>query len=409
MAKFLYQAKNQAGHFTTGQIEAIDENDARIRLKSKNLTVTRIVRGADSGVVKMASSVDSLFQKRVTSRDLQIFARQFATLINAGIPIVDSLKMLGEGKREPLLKDAAIFIRQSIESGKRLGEAMAAKPQVFDRFFINMVKAGEEAGILDEVLARLSSYLEKSEKVKKQVRSAMIYPAAIIVVAIIVVLGILVFIIPRFQELYSSAGKQLPMVTQLVVGMSQFVVGKWYVLLAAGFGIPTLLSRWYQTEEGRDSVDRFLIRAPLFGDLVQKAAIAKMTRTLSTLLSSGVGVVDALEIAGRTAGNRVVEEALIRCKDSVISGKPLANPLAREPMIPPMVSQMIAVGEKSGTLDTMLAKIADFYEDDVENAVKALTSLIEPILMVILGAVIAFLVTAMYLPIFDMASVAGNA
>jgi type IV pilus assembly protein PilC len=408
VAKFLYQAKNANGQVMTGQLDATDETDARVKLRAKNLTPLRLIAPQGGAGAKALSGLDSFFQKRVNSRDLQIFTRQFSTLINAGIPIVDSLKMLSEGKRNPMLKEVAQRVKEGIEGGKRLGDSMAQHPQVFDRFFVNMVRAGEEAGILDNILGRLSSYLEKSEKLKKQITGAMVYPAAIIAVAILVVTGILVFIIPRFQDLYSSAGKELPVITQMVVKMSNFFINQWYVVLAVVVGTPIGLVQWYRTPEGKDAVDRFLIRAPIFGELVQKAAVARMSRTLSTLLSSGVSVIEALEIAARTAGNKVIEEALLRSKEAVTSGRALASPLIKEEMIPDMVTQMIAIGEKSGTLDVMLGKIADFYEDDVENAVKAVTSLIEPILMVGLGGVIAFLVTAMYLPIFDMASVAGT-
>ncbi|MBX2993547.1 MAG: type II secretion system F family protein [Bdellovibrionaceae bacterium] len=405
MAKFLYQAKNAAGQLSTGQIDAQDEGDARVKLRARNLTPLRLVN--TGGGSKAFSSLDNLFKPTVNSRDLQIFTRQFSTLINAGIPIVDSLKMLSEGKKNPLLKDTASAVREAIEGGRRLGDAMAQHPQVFDRFFVNMVRAGEEAGILDNILGRLSIYMEKSEKIKKQIKGAMLYPSVIVAVAIVVVTGILVFIIPKFQELYNSAGKQLPGVTQMVIKLSNLFINQWYLVIAVIVGVPFGLVQWYKTAEGRDAMDRFFIESPLFGELVQKAAVARMTRTLSTLLSSGVSVIEALEIAARTAGNRVIEEALLRSKEAVTAGRPLAAPLLKEAQIPDMVTQMIAIGEKSGTLDVMLGKIADFYEDDVENAVKGLTSLIEPLLMVVLGGIIAFLVTAMYLPIFDMASVAG--
>lgn len=409
MAKFLYQARTGTGQVTTGQVEANDEADARVRLRSKNLTPLRLVQTSGSTSKGGSRQAKSTFlAPSVSSRDLQIFTRQFSTLINAGIPIVDSLKMLSEGKRNQLLKDVAGKVKESIEAGRRLGDAMAQHPHVFDRFFINMVRAGEEAGILDGILGRLSIYLEKSEKLKKQIKGAMVYPAAIMVVAVIVVTGILVFIIPRFQDLYDSAGKDLPGITKMVIQMSNTLIHKWYIVVGCVVGAPVLLFQWYRTPEGKNTVDRFLIQSPLFGELVQKAAVARMSRTLSTLLSSGVSVIEALEIAARTAGNKVIEDALIRSKEAVTGGRPLAAPLVKEPMVPDMVTQMIAIGEKSGTLDTMLGKIADFYEDDVENAVKALTSLIEPILMVCLGAVIAFLVIAMYLPIFEMAGVASG-
>ena len=407
MAKFLYQAKAATGEMTTGQMEATDEQDARVKLRAKNLTPLRLVQTAAAPPKQAKGGFETFFQQRVSSRDLQIFTRQFSTLINAGIPIVDSLKMLSEGKRNPMLKEVAVKIRESIEGGKRLGDAMALHTHVFDRFFINMVRAGEEAGILDSILGRLALYLEKSEKIKKQIKGAMVYPGAIVSVAALVVTGILVFIIPKFQDLYSGAGKALPGITQIVVNMSHFFISRWYIIVGVMVGGPIGFMQWYRTPEGKDTMDRVFIRAPMFGELVQKAAIARMTRTLSTLLSSGVSVIDALDIAAKTAGNAVIEEALIRSKEAVTQGRPLASPLMKEPLIPDMVTQMIAIGEKSGTMDTMLSKIADFYEDDVENAVKSLTSVIEPILMVALGGVIAFLVTAMYLPIFDMASTSG--
>jgi type IV pilus assembly protein PilC len=405
MARYLYQAKNAAGKVQTGQLDALDESELRNKLKSQNMTVLRVLaapapKAAGGGGFTLAGLGGP---KKASSKDLQIFTRQFSTLINAGIPVVDALKLLGEGKRDPVLKEAAHRVRQAIESGKRLGDAMGTMPHIFDRFYVNMVRAGEEAGILDGILMRLSAYMEKSEKLKKQVKGALFYPGAIIVVAILVISAILVFVIPKFQEMFASAGKELPAITQVVVNMSQFLIHKWYIAVGLAIGIPWGLISYVQTADGKDTFDRILIRAPLFGELIQKSSVAKLSRTLATLLSSGVGVMEALDIAAKTAGNAVIEEALVRSKESVMSGRPLATPLSKEPLIPDMVSQMIAIGEQSGTLDTMLGKIADFYEDDVENAVKTLTSMIEPLLMVFLGGTIAVLVLAMYLPIFGMA------
>lgn len=411
MPRYMFQAKAANGQIQSGQLEAANEAEAQAKIRSRSMTPLRLVKtgGTNTKIpVGKKSAPQGLLSGSVDSRELQIFTRQFSTLINAGIPIVDSLKILSEGKRNPQLKEVTAQVKEAIESGKRLGDAMAAHPKVFNRFFVNMVRAGEEAGILDGILQRLSIYMEKSEKLKKQIKGAMVYPAAIISVAVIVVTGILVFIIPKFQELYQSGGKELPEITQIVVNMSKFCTQKWYILLGGLIGIPYFLIQYYKSDEGKDTFDRFFIKSPVFGDLIQKSAVAKMTRTLSTLLSSGVSVVEALDIAAKTAGNKVIEEALARSKDSVIAGRPLAAPLAKEKMIPEMVVQMISIGEQSGTMDQMLGKIADFYEDDVENAVKAFTSLIEPVLMVVLGGIIAFLVIAMYLPIFDMANVAGG-
>ena len=281
-------------------------------------------------------------------------------------------------------------------------------PTVFDRLYVNMLKAGEEAGILDNILNRLAVYLEKSEKIKKQIKSAMVYPIMIISIAIIVVTGILVFIIPKFQELYKNSGKELPELTKIVIAMSQFAINKWYMLVAAIVGIPFLFIQWVKTPEGKETLERALIHSPLFGEVVQKAAVARMSRTLSTLLGAGVAMLEAIEIAAKTSGNVVIEETLIRCKESVTQGRSLSAPLQKERLIPEMVAQMVAIGESSGTLDTMLGKVADFYEDDVENAIKGVTSLLEPLLMIILGGTIAFLVIAMYLPIFDLASLQAN-
>lgn len=406
--RYMFQAKNAAGQLQMGQIEAADENDARTKIRAQNMTPIRLMAAPGARPGATSSGGPGLFDKRVASKDLQIFTRQFSTLINAGIPVVDSLKMLSEGKRNPMLKEAAGKVKTSIESGKRLGDAMASLPAVFDRFYVNMVRAGEEAGILDSILLRLATYMEKSEKIKKQVRGALVLPGAIIFVAIIVITAILIFVIPRFQELYKGAGKELPAITQMVVGLSDLFINRWYLVIGSFIAIPYLFVSWYRTDEGKATCDRIFIQTPLFGELIQKSAVAKMTRTLSTLLSSGVSVLEALDIAAKTAGNKVIEDALYRSKDSVTQGRPLAAPLLKEPMIPDMVTQMISIGEQSGTLDVMLSKIADFYEDDVENAVKALTALIEPILMVGLGGAIAILLLAMYLPIFDMANVVSG-
>lgn len=406
MAKFLYQAKNASGQVQMGQMEALDEGELRVKLKAQNLTPLKVLNAPGSSRRPDGSVVAVSVQ--VPSQDLQVFTRQFATLINAGIPVVDALKMLSEGKRTPMLKDAATKVKTSIEGGKRLGDAMAALPHVFDRFYVNMVRAGEEAGILDGILMRMSIYLEKSEKLKRQVKGALVYPAIILLVAAAVISVILIFVIPYFKDMYTSAGKELPAMTKFVVGLSETMIHKWYLILLIMIGVPWFLSTWYRTPDGKDTFDRILIRLPLFGDLIQKSSVAKMTRTLSTLLSSGVSVIEALEIAAKTAGNRVIEDALIRSKESVTAGRPLAAPLSKEKMIPDMVVQMINIGEQSGTLDQMLGKIADFYEDDVENAVKALTSLIEPLLLVFLAGIIAFLLASMYLPILDMANISGG-
>ncbi|MDG0817523.1 type II secretion system F family protein [Bdellovibrio svalbardensis] len=399
MAKFQYQAKNASGQMVQGEIEANSQQEAIIRLRAQQLLPVRVGLGARPGVGKSTS----LFAPSVKGKDLQIFTRQFATLINAGIPVVDSLKILSEGLRPGLLKEASAQVKTSIEGGRRLADSMAQVPGVFDKLYCNMIQAGEEAGILDGILQRLAVYMEKSEKLKGQVKGALVYPIVIIIVAIFVIAGILIFIIPKFMEFFASSGQKPPMLTQLVVDLSHSLTAHWYVYLGVIIGAPMAIMQYVKTDEGRDTFDRILFKAPVFGEVIQKSAIARLTRTLGTLLSSGVGLIEAIDIAAKTSGNIVIEQALLRCKESVTSGRSFAAPLGREKAFPEMVVQMISIGEQSGTLDIMLGKIADFYEDEVETAVKAMTSLLEPLLMVVLGGIIAVLVVAMYLPIFNMA------
>ncbi len=412
MAVFKYQAKALNGKLFTGEMEAIDDSQVRTKLRSQQLIPIKISVLQKQAVAKSnegaKDTFSSLFASRPSGKDIKIFTRQFATLLNAGIPIVDALAILSNGLRQGILKESIAQVKLSIENGKRLAESMAKHPLVFDRFYVNMVRAGEEAGILDSILSRLAIYIEKTEKLKAQIKGALWYPTAIITVAMAVIAGILVFIIPKFQVMYTSSARELPAITQMVVNLSQTVTEKWYFILAALVLSPFLFLAYYRSPEGQRFFDRLFLNLPLFGEVIQKSSMAKLSRTLSTLLGSGVGMIEAIEIASRTAGNYVIEESLQKCKESVVSGKPLAQPLSKEKVFPDMVVQMIAIGEQSGTLDSMLSKIADFYEDEVDVAVKALTSMIEPLLMVVLGGIIAFLMIAMYMPIFGMADVAGG-
>lgn len=410
MARYAYTAKNMAGQTLHGELDAANENEARVRLRAQQLIPLRLGLSGRSGSKGPArkTSGGGLFAPKVKTKDLQIFTRQFSTLINAGIPVVDALKILSEGLRPGLLRDAAAKVKTSIENGKRLADSMAGTSGVFDRLYVNMIQAGEEAGILDSILNRLAIYMEKSEKIKGQVKGAMIYPAVILVVAGLVISGILVFIIPKFNEFYSSAGKAPPALTQMVVSLSNLLVHKWYLFIGGVIAIPYGISYYMDTPEGKENFDRYVLKVPVVGEVALKSAIARLSRTLSTLLSSGVGLIDAIEIAARTSGNGVIEGILIKSKESVTQGRSFSAPLAKEKVIPEMVVQMIAIGEQSGTMDVMLGKIADFYEDEVETAVKAMTSLIEPLMMVFLGGIIAILVVAMYLPIFSMGDIVGG-
>jgi len=408
MARYSYTARNTAGQNLSGEIEAANENEARVRLRAQQLIPLRIARGGGGRPAAKKSSGGGLFAPKVNSKDLQIFTRQFATLINAGIPVVDALKILSEGLRPGLLRDASAKVKSSIENGKRLADSMAGTQGVFDKLYVNMIQAGEEAGILDSILNRLAIYMEKSEKIKGQVKGAMVYPAVILIVAGIVITGILVFIIPKFTEFYSSAGKEPPALTQMVVALSHSLVQKWYIYIGSVIAIPYAIAYYLDTPEGRTNFDTVVLKIPVVGEVALKSSIARLSRTLSTLLSSGVGLIDAIDIAARTSGNTVIEGVLIKSKESVVQGRSFSAPLAKEKVIPEMVVQMIAIGEQSGTMDVMLGKIADFYEDEVETAVKAMTSLIEPLMMVFLGGVIAILVIAMYLPIFSMGDIVGG-
>lgn len=408
MGRYAYTAKNTAGQTLQGELDAANENEARVRLRAQQLTPLRIVSAGRSSRPAVKKAGGGFLAPKVKSKDLQIFTRQFATLINAGIPVVDALKILSEGLRPGLLRDAASKVKSSIENGKRLADSMASTTGVFDRLYVNMIQAGEEAGILDSILNRLAIYMEKSEKIKGQVKGAMVYPAVIMIVAGLVISGILVFIIPKFNEFYSSAGKEPPALTQMVVGLSNLLISKWYLFIGVAIAIPYGILMYLETPEGKDTFDRTVLKIPVVGEVALKSSIARLSRTLSTLLSSGVGLIDAIEIAARTSGNSVIEGILIKSKESVTQGRSFSAPLAKEKVIPEMVVQMIAIGEQSGTMDTMLGKIADFYEDEVEAAVKAMTSLIEPLMMVFLGGIIAVLVIAMYLPIFSMGDIVGG-
>lgn len=405
MAVFIYEARTINGSAVKGRIDARDEADARIRLRSKQLIPLRLTIVGTKKVKKgeLEEALKLFFAPRITTKELKIFTRQFSTLINSGIPIADSLKILSEGSgSSKLLKETILQIRASIDTGKKLSESMAQHDQVFDELYCNMIQAGEEAGIIDTILLRLSQYIEKNEKIKTQVKNALLMPAVISVVAVLVITAILVFVIPKFQSIYSGSGRSLPLLTQLLVDLSEQVRDKWFVFFLMGAAGVASLVYYVNSPEGKKQFDIVLINSPVFGDVVQKSSVARMTRTLSTLLSSGIGLIEAIDIASKTAGNYVIQRALADCKESVTTGKPFHVPLSRQREIPGMVAQMVGIGEQSGSLDIMLGKVADFYEEEVENSVRTMTSLIEPLMMVGLGGIIALILIAMYLPIFGL-------
>ena len=409
MANFIYQARTVNGNLVNGKMEARDEGDAKIKLRAKQLIPVKLTLATiqNKSSNEFEEALKKLLSPRIDSKELKIFTRQFSTLINSGITIADSLKILSEGQASTLLKETLLQVRASIDMGRRLSDSMIVHERVFDRLYCNMIQAGEEAGIIDTILLRLSQYIEKNERIKSQVKGALVMPLLILCVAIAVITGIIVFIIPKFQEFYTGSGKTLPALTQMIVDLSSLLRTKWYVFILTIGGILGFFSYYVSTPEGKKNFDIFLIRAPVFGPVVQKSGVARMTRTLSTLLSSGIGLIEAIDIASKTAGNYIIEKALADCKDAVTVGKPFHVPLSRQKDIPQMVSQMVGIGEQSGSLDIMLGKIADFYEEEVETAIKAMTSLIEPIMMVVLGGVIAVILVAMYLPIFNLGDTIG--
>jgi len=346
-------------------------------------------------------------KQKVKQRSVAIFTRQLATMIDAGLPLVQSLEVLSSQQETIVFKNVIRGIREDVEAGSTFAGALKKHPLTFNELYTNLVVAGEEGGILDNILNRLASYIEKSEALKKKVKSALIYPATIVTVAVAVVIILMMFVIPVFETMFQSAGQTLPLPTVVVLTISKLIKRYIVIFIPALIVFVFLFKKYYQTQNGRAVVDRLLLKVPVFGPLLKKVAVARFSRTLGTLVSSGVPILDGLSIVSRTSGNRTIETAIMNARASIREGETIAEPLSRSALFPPMVIQMIAVGESTGALDSMLSKIAEFYEDEVDVAVGNLTSLHEPLLMVFLGVVIGGVVIAMYLPIFNMASAVG--
>ncbi len=397
MAKYLYEARGTNAQILRGEVDAVNEVDARNKLRSQRVVPLKLVPKPTA--MKVLINVG-----KAKPKDLQIFTRQLATLLGSGIAILQSLEVLSQGIRETPITKACKIVITHLSQGRKFADALAEHPGVFDRFYVNMVGAAEKSGQLDLVLGRLAQYIEKAVKIQSKIKGALMYPAIIVFVAFSVIAAIMIFVIPKFQALFAGAHQELPAITQFVVKLSEFFVHFWWMIIGGIVAGVFAIREYYNTPIGREQIDGFLLGTPIFGTLIQKGAIAKFTRTLSTLLSSGVGIIEALDISSRIVGNVQIEKAIIRARDSISEGKTIVAPLSKEKFIPQMVQQMIGVGEQTGNLDQMLGKIADFYEDEVDVAVSALTSVIEPILMVVLGGIIAVVVIAMYLPIFQMAS-----
>ena len=384
-----------------GEMEAPNEAAIRIHLRQQNIIPTKVASKGTEIRISLP------FGKKVKQRSIAVFTRQLATMIDAGLPLVQSLEILSQQQESKVFKNIIREIREDVEGGSTFAGALKKHPATFNDLYTNLVVAGEEGGILDNILTRLANYIEKSEALKKKVKSALIYPATIVGVAVIVVMILMIFVIPVFETMFKSAGQSLPLPTLIVLTISKLI--KKYVIIF----IPALIllfylgRKYYQTQNGRAVLDRLLLKLPVFGPLFKKIAVARFSRTLGTLVSSGVPILDGLTIVSRTSGNRTIETAILNARASIREGETIAEPLNRSKIFPPMVIQMISVGESTGALDSMLSKIADFYEDEVDIAVSNLTSLLEPFLMIFLGVVIGGVVISMYLPIFNMASAVG--
>jgi type IV pilus assembly protein PilC len=403
MAVFAYVGRTQQGILRKGELTAKNRDEVVQVLRKQRILPTSI---REKGGAERALSMPT-FGSGVNDKDLAVFTRQFSTMIDAGLPLVQCLEILASQTENKMLSTTVAQLRVDVEAGSTYADALKKHPKIFDELYRSLVAAGEAGGILDTILNRLSKHIEKTMALKSKIKSAMVYPTVIVVVAVLVVTILLVWVIPIFAQMFSDFGGTLPAMTQIVIGLSNFAQHYWWMIGGVMIGIFFAIKWWYGTPNGRSIIDALLLKAPVVGDLIRKSAVAKFTRTLGTLISSGVPILDGLAIVSKTAGNIVIERAIMTARQSISEGKTVSEPLGTSKVFPPMVVQMIAVGETTGALDAMLAKIADFYDEEVDAGVSKLTALLEPALMVFLGVVIGFLVIAMYMPIFKMAAAIG--
>lgn len=399
MPVYVWKGKNLAGKVVSGEEVAKGRADAIRRLRKRKVTAIQVREKPKSVKLRLAR------KKRVKVKDLAVFTRQFATMINAGLPIVLCLDVMAKQVDNPSLRRVLERVKESVQAGGTLAESLRKQEDVFGELYVHMVEAGEASGALDTILERLAEYLEKTEQLRRKIKSAMMYPTIVTVIALLATAFLLVFVIPTFTKMFADFGGELPAITRLVVGLSDFLRGYWWLIGGLVFLARLVFKRYRRSEKGREKTDRGLLNLPVLGSVIRKGAVARFTRTLGTLQMSGVPILDGLAITARTAGNVVLEKAIMKTRDSVSQGQTLTEPLKESNVFPPMVVQMVSVGEETGALDQMLAKIADFYEDEVDTAVDGLTSIIEPVMMVALGGIVGGMVVAMYLPIFKMISV----
>ncbi len=405
MSKFAWEGVTRSGQSMKGEMEAPTQEAVQAQLRRQGIQPGKIKargRGLD-----MEIKIPGM-EPKISTKDLVVFTRQFATMIDAGLPLVQCLDILGKQQDNKTFKKILLKVKEDVESGSTFADALKKHPKAFDELYVNLVAAGEVGGILDTILNRLAAYIEKALKLKKKVKSAMTYPATVVGIAVIVIAVILVFVIPSFQKMFADFGGELPMPTQVVINISNFIQDYILVIIGAIVLFIFAFKKIYATKRGREILDELALKLPIFGVLLRKVAVAKFTRTLGTMISSGVPILDGLEIVAKTAGNKTVEKAIYRVRQSISEGKTIAEPLEKSGVFPPMVCQMIAVGEQSGSIDTMLNKIADFYDDEVDDAVGNLTAMMEPLLMLFLGTTVGGLVIAMYLPIFKLAGTVGG-
>ncbi len=400
MPIFIYSAKTVAGDIQTGNVD-LPNREAVIGYLRRQRLIPVTVR-------EKPKDVSFHLGRRVGMKEIVHFTRQFATMVNSGLPLVQCLDILSQQTENKFLANSIKEVQADVESGATLADALRNHPKVFNDLYVNMVAAGEAGGILDTVLLRLAMFLEKNEKLVRKVKGAMIYPGVIMTVAVIAITVLLVFVIPTFQSMFASVDLALPAPTRLVIWLSDMLQAYWWLMIGLVVAGVWSIRMYYKTAGGRLALDKLLLRFPILGDLLRKTAVARFTRTLGTLLSAGVSILDGLEITARTAGNRVIHDAVMRSRSSIAGGETIAEPLKQSGVFPPMVTQMINVGEQTGTIDEMLDKVADFYDDEVDTAVDALLAAMEPVLIVFLGVVVGGMIVAMYLPIFDMINVVGE-
>ncbi|HUI67032.1 MAG TPA: type II secretion system F family protein [Nitrospirota bacterium] len=399
---FTWEGKTRQGTVQKGELAANTREEVFALLRKQNILPINVTSKPKELKLKFGAP-------KVTDKDIVILTRQLATMIDAGLPLVQCLDILGGQTENQTLAKIITQVRGDVESGSTFSDALKKHPKAFDNLYVNMVAAGEAGGILDTILQRLAAYMEKFAKIKKQIKSAMVYPSVILFVAVSVVALLMVVVVPMLGAMFAESGQLLPLPTRIVIAISNFLKS-WggLILLICIIGSVVSLVQWRKTDKGLRMTDAFALKLPVMGDLIRKVAVAKFTRTLGTLLTSGVPILEGLLIVARTAGNKVVEESIVATRQSVSEGKTLAEPLSKFAVFPPMVNQMIAVGEATGALDNMLTKIADFYDDEVDGAVSTLTSMLEPMLMIFLGTTVGFVIVAMYMPIFQMGSTMGK-